>query len=369
MPRRRHHAAAVGRRDDSKLEQVARQRAPYLELLGELVRGTLEELVVPAQGTIVEIGTGRGALRPWLPTAWLPRMLHTEPEAMALRQLQRREPQWACAEAGAECLPLGSGEAAGIVGVCVADVVPDLATVADEAQRVLAPGAVFVHVLDHLVARAWALARLVREAVVPLPNVAFDPSSRDWPTDLTVIPRDRFAAFVEILSQAGHPTGKLLQAYASRLTNGNLAAARRVFDVWEQDAKARDELARGLNAAEHWFVSQGRSCHELLQLQSCSSAEILCLELDRVFGEREFVVELAEVRALGGTRTRVAGEEGLGYRSLFVGHERRLERAPEVTLTEGLPSPSAAEITVEVGVLVFVARREASRPNGAHTVG
>src|SRR5207237_846916 len=73
---------------------------------------------------------------------------HTEPSEPFVAALRAKYPGARAVRAEATALPFAPGSVGAVLGLCVFDTPPDLASVRDELARVLRPGGAVVHVLD-----------------------------------------------------------------------------------------------------------------------------------------------------------------------------------------------------------------------------
>ncbi len=159
------------------LDLLRRRRQPYADLIAEIVAATLDRWPPLAGLPLVEIGSGTGQLREWLPAPLRERMIHTDPSEPALRALRERAPQARTRTAGAEQLPFADASTAAVMGLCVFDAIAEAAhpRVVAEVERVLAPGGHFIHFADMATLLEGPFDKLVGAGLCPIPNVFGDP--------------------------------------------------------------------------------------------------------------------------------------------------------------------------------------------------
>ena len=177
---------------------------------------------------VVEIGSGGGQLRRWLPDPLLPVMVHTEREPAFVRKFQQAVPQATVQVASAESLPYADGSVAGVLGLCVLDVV-DLEAVARELHRVLKPGGSAVQFWDMAPNMRWLCEREMRQGRVLLPDCFSDPLVRaelpaelqaalpplDFLQDLISVPSGQLQSLIALLRPS--PTSLIDGASLERL--------------------------------------------------------------------------------------------------------------------------------------------------------
>jgi SAM-dependent methyltransferase len=382
------HVSADGLR---ALERLQRERTLFEPAARRVVHAALERAGLDgSDGPVVEIGSGGGQLRRWLPDRLLPVMVHTEREPAFARQLQRAVPHATVQVAAAESLPYTDGTVAGVLGLCVLDVV-DLQAVARELHRVLRPGGSTVQFWDMAPSVRWLCEREMRQGRVLLPSCFSDPLVRaelpadlqpalpplDFLQDLISVPTGQLQALIELLRPS--PTSLIDGASLERL-----ARYVRSFEMSETaDAPAASaEAARALALLgddereayackrlllNTWMMlKQARGGDKLpLELRQISSAQALSERLAEVFTATgmEATCDLRRARALAPRPpAQKEGDERL-FRSRFVGrwvgttaYAAEVPPAdPDVLPADALPAPD--QVVVEAGVLVLVARR------------
>jgi hypothetical protein len=341
------------------LESVRRQREPFRRLSRRLVAETLERWL-PAEGSVVEIGMGDGQLRERLPEGLLSRVVHSEPQAAASRDFRKKNPNLTVLQAPAERLPLEAGSAAGVLGLCVMDVVPDGAAVARELARVLRPGGRFIHWLDMSTVLAPIVSSLSGTNLVPFPNVFSDPVENQGalPEDLFLMPREQLALVVAILGSAGHGLAVPMKQYLATYSSSPLAvgAASAELVQLQDNAALRNLLKGAFQVAFELASPEARAQLAAFQGRPVSSALHFARRLDGWFGaESGFRVE--ESRLVRAWESVPRSASSLPYMSCAVGEQRSLSYIPEVLLCSDARPLSDDESLLELGVFLFVASR------------
>lgn len=341
----------------TRLDSVRRQRAPFAGLSRQLVAETLEQYL-PPDGPVIEIGMGDGQLYERLPPALLPRMRHTEPMAAAMRSFRKQHPAVTITQAPAERLPFEAGSAAAVVGLCVMDVVPDIAAVARELGRVLRPGGRFIHWLDMSTVLLPVVASLDGTGLVPLPNVFADPSASPWPEDLFLMPLQQLALIIGILQAHGHGLARPLAQYVALFATSPLAVGPAAAELVQlQDTAAlRAALRSGFQSALELATPDERAALAAFQGRPVSSARHFEQRLRSSFSaDTGFAVELSDLHRAWELGPRSEG--GFAYSSCCVGEQRHLSFAPDSLLSADAALPDEGSRLAELGVFVFVATR------------
>ena len=211
------------------LERLQNARTMFEPAARKVVQAALERAKLDGSiGPVVEIGSGGGQLRRWLPDPLLPVMVHTEPEAAFVQKFQRAVPNATVQVASAQALPFADGSVAGVLGLCVLDVV-DLEAVARELYRVLQPGGSVVQFWDMAPNMQWLCERQIRDGGVLLPDCFSDPLVRaelpaelqaalppiDFLRDLVSVPSDQLQNLIALLRPS--PTDLIDAASLERL--------------------------------------------------------------------------------------------------------------------------------------------------------
>lgn len=314
---------------------------------------------LPVEGTVVEIGMGDGQLRERLPEDLLLRVVHTEPLAAASRDFRKKHPEVTVLQAPAERLPVETGSAAGVLGLCVMDVVPDGAAVAHELARVLRPGGRFIHWLDMSTVLKPVVASLSGTNMVPFPNVFSDPVEGEWPEDLFLMPREQLALIVAILTSSGHALALPMKQYLATYSSSPLAvgAASAELVQLQDNAALRNLLKGAFQAAFELAGSETRAQLAAFQGRPVSSALHLARRMSDWFGEQSgFRVEESRVARVWELRPRAPG--AFTYMSCAVGEQRSLSYIPEGLLcSDAATVRDERETLLELGVFLFVASR------------
>jgi SAM-dependent methyltransferase len=336
-----------------------------------------------SHGRVLEIGSGGGQLRRWLPGPFLPVVVHTEREAAFLRKFQQSAPQAALQVASAASLPWADGSVAGVLGLCVLDVV-DLESVARELHRVLQPGGCVIQFWDLAPSMTWLCERQISEGSVLLPDCFSDPLVRaelpaalqmalpplDFLHDLMGVPSAQLQALIALLRPG--PTGLIdpgalerLDGYVRRFAASGADAARALARLGEDEPEAHAYKRLLLNA---WLMlQQARGGARLpLELHRISSAQALSERLTQAFTAAGMQIDVG-VRRARAVVPRPPGNgdpasERLG-RARFAGrwlgttaYAAEVPPAGPDVLAAG-EETTPDDLVVEAGVLVMVARR------------
>ena len=349
------------------LDGLRSLRAPYEQLLRATVADILAKYPVLDGMPLVEIGSGIGQLRGWLPDRERGATLHTDPNHGALRALRRGAPDARAAMARAQSSPLRDGCCGGVLGLCVFDALggraEQEATVA-ELARILAPGARFVHFMDMGTLLDKYLVTFNEDGLVPIPNVYGDPDDHEWPLDVILFDRNWLEHILLFTQEVGHPLFQTFGPYfaAFILQPFDREEALRRFKALAGDGVAQRLLALHSASAFYAAAQRGYPVVPAVPFHSGLNFSTTMASLFERGGHFE--------RELNGLVTRSvvarAGTDDLvRYRSLCVGHERIAEQLPKRLLaaeardrfaTSSIP---AGHMLIEAGVFVFVARRAA----------
>jgi SAM-dependent methyltransferase len=340
----------------SRLESVRQQRRPFLQLSRRLLAGALARYL-PAEGPIVEVGTGDGQLRERLPEAVLSRMTHTEPNAAVSRAYRRRHPQARVLPAAADCLPFEPASLAAVVGLCVLDVVPDGAAVVRELSRVVRPGGRVIHWLDMATRLDELIDSLWSVNLVPFPNIFSDPSEREWPEDLWLVPRAQLGLVVSELrraaSPAAQPLGQYLAVFSAAPTRSGAPTDELV--QLQESAELRASLRSAFRTAFELAAPDVRLQLARIVGQPVSTAQHFEAKLRGWFSkEAGFRIEQCGVER--GWETTPLQAPELVYRSSLIGEQRHLPRLPGSLLCPDATS-DPQQTLVELGIFTFVATR------------
>ena len=332
-----------------RLAEVGARRAPFAPCLGTLAHDVIER-ALPPQGDVIEIGAGTGALLE-LGVGGDPRFLHTDPDADALERLRDRYPHARVEVARVDQLPAEPGSLAGVVGLCVLDLLPDLDAALRAIQRALRPGGAVVHLLDMAPAREGLFRAMAAEGRIVLPNLFDDPSATVPPRDLFVADRARLEILLTALKPFEHPLPFVFGRYFERFAHEPFDAHATVseFEALTATEETSELLRTALMSAFAAGLELGVPSPEG---KLVASAELLAQRLSRAAANARLTLEQCEVRTAWAT-TSVAGP---AYRSLLLGHERALAVPPEHSLCADAPCPEPGQALLEAGVLVFVAR-------------
>jgi hypothetical protein len=253
-------------------------------------------------------------------------------------------------------LRFADGEVAAVAGLCVLDLVPDLALARTEVQRVLCRRGLLLHFLDQSPHLARIFERLAPLGLVVLPNVFGDPNQSHFPEDLLLIEAEQLAEVALILRRHGHPMNQPLTRYLALFSTRPLQLTQVLneFDHLASDDERRTSLRRSFEEAYRVASAEERARlgdlrgHLLSSSQDLAGRferELVAGELSSLYNNLSFACEL------------VAASAGVGYRSLCVGQHRSLSALPEKTLVAGAPrAPSGSQLR-ELGIHVFAAAR------------
>ena len=290
------------------LDLLEQRRAPYRELLAQIVADTLARFPPAPDLPIVEIGAGSGQLRAWLPSELAARIVHTDPSEPALRRLRARTPGATTRVASAEALPFADGGCGAVVGLCVFDALADDKAAVAEAARVLAPGGRFVHFLDMATLLEAPFTKLAASGLIPIPNVLGDPADTEWPLDILLLERGWLGGLLEFAAGIAHPLSTAFGAFFARFFADRFDAdqATRAFQAIASSGEQRHALMTTFVSACRLAAAQGRPAQPPLPFHS---GKYLKSVLDTVFtGSGAFEIELSEIvarstiRALGRRR-------------------------------------------------------------------
>jgi SAM-dependent methyltransferase len=378
---RRAHAESL-----RALERLHNERSLFEPAARRVVHAALARAKLDGRDApVLEIGSGGGQLRRWLPDPLLPVMVHTEREPAFVRKFRQAVPQATVQVASAESLPYADGSVAGVLGLCVLDVV-DLEAVASELHRVLKPGGSAVQFWDMAPNMRWLCEREMSQGQVLLPDCFSDPLVRaelpaalqatlppvDFLQDLVSVPEGQLQSLIALLRPS--PTSLIDAASLERLAGyaGVFAkpdesheAARALAWLGDDEPEAHAYKRLLLNA---WLMlKQARGASKLpLELRRISSAQALSQRLGEVFTATgmEVVCDVRRARALV---PRPPVDEGPGderlRRSRFVGRwlgttafaAEVPPAGPGVLAADGVAAPE--HLVVEAGLLVLVAKR------------
>ncbi len=351
------------RRDPRVLQAFAAledARAPFAALAQEIV-GTVAAQVIDEAGRLVEIGSGDGQLRRWLPEALQVRLLHTEPLAAAAGRLQARHPDAVIQRAHATALPIASESVSGVLGLCVLDEVTDLEAARQEFRRVLVRGGRLVHFLDLATNLEPLFIRLTDDGEIPLPNFVDElPPSPEAPSpgpfdDLLIAPRHQVAFIVSALRAAGHPFARPLGAYVARFSPDGFdpKEARHAYVSTMSDPRRAAELKNAL-AALFTTVKKALYRREMpLDLRLFSTLGEVRRRLLAALAQG-FALESDEVVTLRGSR----GKGSARFEGRWAGWTVTADVVPPQQRGRPLRAPTdPAGTVVECGVHVLVARR------------
>lgn len=343
----------------NRIRAVRTQRAPYLNLLRQSLAQTLQAHLPAGEGPIVEIGAGDGQLRGLLPAAVLPRLVHTEPLSLAIREFEKQHPGVAIQKASATQLPFADASVDAVIALAVLDVVEQPDAVAYEIQRVLRPGGVLIHWLDMSTVLTGMFQLLAQGNWVAFPNAVSDPSAVRFPEDLLLIPLPQLDLVLQVLVARHHPYAKPLRQYLELWRARPLAVrtAVREFTQLAESAQLREVLRNLFRVAYELAPPAQRSAFENFQGQPAASSKFFEGRLREWFSAaRGFAVTFSDIVTLSEV-VPTSPTMPFHYMSLAVGEHRKLPRLPEVLLCPGATEPVADHSLIELGVLTFVATR------------
>jgi SAM-dependent methyltransferase len=401
VKQRRSHKRKAGSQRDRGAQAESLRRLDRLEAERPLFEPATRRVVQAAlaragldgsDAPVLEIGSGGGQLRRWLPGPLLPAMVHTEREPAFVRKFRQAEPDATVQVASAESLPYADGSVAGVLGLCVLDVV-DTEAVAKEIRRVLAPGGSAVQFWDMAPAMRWLCEREMRDGRALLPDCFSDPLVRaelpdelqaalpplDFLRDLVSLPLAHLQGLIALLRPS--PTNLIDGASLERL-----ARYAKLFEPPGDDRRwppASAEAGHALAALcddereayackrlllNVWLIlQQAQGGDKLpLELREVSSAQALSERLTEVFTALGMEVE-CEVRRARAVVPRPPVQSGsLGERldrARFAGRwlgttalAAAIPPADPAVLWAG-EAAAPDQLVVEAGVLVLVARR------------
>jgi SAM-dependent methyltransferase len=340
-----------------KLRDVRKHRAPYVKQGKRLLAESLARFLPEADTPVVEIGAGDGQFREHLPERLLSRVTHTEPLAIAAREMRKRFPAARVVRAGAESLPFGRGEVGAVIASCVLDVVPDGSGVAREAARVLQPGGVFIHWLDMSTRLNDAFEVLNRADLVPLPNVFSDPSAARWPEDMFLASRADLTLVLEILDRHFHPFAKPLRQYLAVFAHlpHTLRPALAEYYQLQESAELRLALQGMFRAAAELAEPRLQDRVASFQGRPVASSRFFESRLKSYFdAQAGFEVVFSDIVA---DAELAPSDSQTAYLGSCVGEQRILPALPETRLVPNGPTPESGQMLRELGAFVFVAQR------------
>lgn len=288
------------------LDHLARVRKPWEALTRRIVRAALAKFLPKPPGPVVEIGAGGGQLRDWLPPELVADLTHTEPSEPLLEALRAKYPGANAVQAEADALPFAPGSVGAVLGLCVFDTLPNLASVRDELARVLRPGGSVVHFLDLSTSPDCLFPELIAGGELPLTNFARDPALLGVLTDaqnallpaaddfdeVLVVKWDAWKAFVGMLEQARHPLVANLGPYSGLHLPGALDPDRLAQGFMAASADPMRLLA--LNKSLLSLTLSARQMGREWPLRAVSSRAHIRERLKTAFGpEHGFAVEFA----------------------------------------------------------------------------
>jgi hypothetical protein len=270
-----------------------------------LVHAAFERFSLPEAGPIVEMGAGLGELYGLLPDALRARWVLTEPTELGVRELLRRFPAARVERAEVERLPFADGEVAGLVGLCVLDLIPDLPRARAEVERVLCDRGVLLHFLDQNPHLARIFQRIVPLGLVVLPNVFGDPNESHFPEDLLLIEAEQLAEVALILRRHGQAQSEPLARYLALFTAKPLPLMRALaeFDHLASDDQRRTLVRHAFEEARRVATAEERARLGDLRGHLISSSqdlagrferELVSSELQPLYNNLSFACELVE---------------------------------------------------------------------------
>jgi SAM-dependent methyltransferase len=374
------------------LERLENERTLFEPAAKRVVEATLERAQLNgSDAPVLEIGSGGGQLRRWLPEALLPAMVHTEREASFVRKLQQAAPHARVLVASAESLPYADGTIAGVLGLCVLDVV-DLEAVTRELYRVLKPGGSVIQFWDMAPNMRWLCEHEMRQGGVLLPNCFSDPLVRaelpaelhatlpplDFLRDLVSVPAAQLQNLIALLrpspssliaADALERLARYADLFAKPSTDGGAAASAEAARAlaWLCDDEPEAYAYKRLLLHAWMLLRQARGGDKLpLELREVSSAHALSERLANVFTATGMTVACDVLRARACVPRPSAPRGPAGERlrqSRFVGRWLGTTAfaaavppaGPDVRAADEVAAPD--ELVVEAGVLVLVAKR------------
>ena len=344
-----------------ELDLLWQRRQPYGDLLADIVGETFERFSPPSDTPIVEIGSGAGQLRAWLPPAARQRTVHTDPAGAALQALRERLPDAKVRLAAAERLPFADGSCGGVIGLCVFDAIEDEQAAVAEIARVLAVDGRFFHFMDMATLLEAPFQKLAASGLVPIPNVFGDPGDHEWPLDIVLVKRDWLLDLRDFAVSIGHPLSSAFSGYLRSFLDPpfEVHGATNIFKAIASNGESRRALLTLLESAGRLAHSQGHPAIEPLPFQS---GRYLQSVLETRFRENgAFRIEMSGIVSRSRFTPR-RSDADVRYRSLCVGHQRVLDDLPRRLLVAAADGPRAAALDssqtlIEVGLFVFVAQK------------
>lgn len=414
-------AARVAKGERQALESLGEKRRPFEQLLKEIVAsvlhaastthdppspaaptppgessqelGTLDvsfDAATDNSETWVEVGCGLGQLRGLLPSAVLPRVIHTDLSEHLVRGLLEKYPAARAQAASVNRLPFESASVDAVLGLCAFDSFPDHARAAREIGRVLRPGGRFIHFLDAATNIEPVLIQLVGEGRLPLPNFFADialrrPDLLDMARvgnliqpyyDVLSVPMNQFGLVVEMLQRAGHIMAGMLQRYMAVFLKQpfEVLPAARAFVELTSDPEVGRPVNQALMSLFTTLQQPPYSDHLPFDLRSHSSLVNFKTTLDRYFGpEFDFDVRISTIvyaRAFepdeqDPLRARVR-RVGIGQNSVFWPEPRGVHTS---RLNATLKAPDETSVSPQTHVLreaaiyCLVAQKRVIAPN------
>jgi SAM-dependent methyltransferase len=336
----------------ARLESVSTLRATFVDCHRAIAQTALGRHL-PRTGRLVEVGAGLGQLAHWYDASEAGRWIHTEPELAAMAELQRQFPQARTAQASIEALPFERASCAGVVALCLFDLVRDLPAALAELRRILEPGGVVIHLLDLAPDFAGELRELARSGHVVLPNLFADPSASHWPEDLLVTQRTSLQPLLATLASQSHPLLHVFGHYFANFaqTPFDAAKAAREYEALLRDSGTRELLKTLLASAYTTGFQLGLPPP---QGALVSSAQRLAARLETAARREGFAVEVNDIRSAWVHAPRSDADPI--YRSLALGHERRASELPERLLCSGAVAPPHGHALHEAAMSVLVLR-------------
>lgn len=332
------------------LEQV---REPFLACHQAIVRDVLAEHFDGAN-RVVELGAGLGQLHRWLPHHKPGHWVHTDPDAGTLRELRARFPDASVVNCSVERLPFENESCSVVIAVCLLDLVGDLDAALREIHRVLEPGGRLVHLLDMSASLETLFHDVATSDKLVLPNLFGDPSSSTFPEDILVSERAPMRMLLARLEERGHPLPQVFGHYfrAFAAVPFDAAATARAYDALSRTPDMRKLLAAMLtNAYTTGFQLGLPPPRGVLRSSSRHFAERLADS-----ARRTGLTPLHDAVRFAWSHA-TAGESGECYRSLVLGHERRMSIFPDTLLCPEAPLPQDGDALLEAGVHTFVAQK------------